>query len=155
MKTPQIKFLLLSISLMGLLISCVTEDLIKREYFLENDSEGSINILFFYPDNKFNPQLSTTLENGKSLRARIDQSSFDDEETDLVNAYYADSVRIVFNREKVLVYTFDYSNFEFSNPQSRNVLKHSNYELIGEQKFRFVITEEDFDNATSCDGDCD
>jgi hypothetical protein len=71
------------------------------------------------------------------------------------NSFLSDSVVIIFNDQRKLS-TFLISDVAgtFSEPKFRNIFRHGNYEAIGNDKFLFKITEEDYENAIPCDGDC-
>ena len=56
-----------------------------------------------------------------------------------------------------LFYSFDSSEeiIIFSDPVDRNIFRASNYLQIDDEEFLFVLTQEDYNNATPCDGPCE
>ncbi|MFI8604891.1 hypothetical protein ACIGCP_10540 [Cellulophaga baltica] len=61
----------------------------------------------------------------------------------------ADSVRIIFDGNRVQIFSF---TTDFNEEGS--ILDENNYLLEG-GNFVYKITQENYDNATPCDGDCD
>ncbi len=66
-------------------------------------------------------------------------------------------VEIVFQNMRKLFYSFDSSEeiIIFSDPVDRNIFRASNYLQIDDEEFLFVLTQEDYNNATPCDGPCE
>lgn len=64
---------------------------------------------------------------------------------------------IVFDNERSIVHSFDLDengNTVFSEPTNRNLLRGVNYTHLGNDIYEFVLTEDDYNNAEPCDGDC-
>jgi len=64
---------------------------------------------------------------------------------------------VVFDNVRSLTHSFstdDNMNAIFSEPTNRNLLRGGNYSNIGNDIYEFVLTEEDYNNATPCDGNC-
>ncbi|MDC1503848.1 hypothetical protein N8475_01530 [Winogradskyella sp.] len=63
---------------------------------------------------------------------------------------------IVFSNSRKTTHSFDVedNNVIFSEPTDRNLFRGGNYIDIGNDNYEFVLTQEDYDNAIPCDGDC-
>lgn len=73
----------------------------------------------------------------------------------------ADSVAIIFNNQKFIGQTlYNKDNSYFSFPKERNIFNDENYikpnsgHSLLSLKNRFEITENDFNNAQNCNGNC-
>ena len=64
--------------------------------------------------------------------------------------------KIVFDNERYMSHSFDVEDDVniFSDPVERNVLRSGNYTNIGNDIYEFELTQEDYDNAILCHGDC-
>jgi hypothetical protein len=130
----------------------------RRDYSIENTTDYKIDIKVYNKfDKSFNESTSKTLmTKGEKLDVKIEQTS----DFDINYEYYpfdaigGDSLRLIFNDEKVLTILINAVDQSFSEPISRNILKHSNYQDIGNSKFLFKLTEQDYQNAAPCNGDC-
>ena len=72
-------------------------------------------------------------------------------------SYSSDSIYVVFDNERILKYVFSgdsNGNSVFSQPLNRNILRGGNYTNISNDIYEFVLTEEDYNNAIPCAGDC-
>ncbi|TVZ25916.1 hypothetical protein JM83_0857 [Gillisia sp. Hel_I_86] len=132
----------------------------KRTYIIENDTQQELKIKFYY---KFDGSLSNELK----LTPR---SSYNGEQFEVgqplsvdPNAIYpssslsSDSLVIIFNNEKKKINVVNdlQDGIFFSDPIERNIFRHGNYEDIGGDQFLYIITQQDYENAMPCDGDCD
>jgi hypothetical protein len=63
------------------------------------------------------------------------------------DVYEADSVAVIFNMERI-------EGHVFIEPISGSIMNLGDYERNGGQ-FTYTITEENYNNATPCDGPCD
>jgi hypothetical protein len=132
----------------------------KRTYLIENSFNGTVKLKFYdRRTGESRTRKSKVLTgNQQQLEGTIEQSNpFDNSNNNhIVSAVYgADSLRIIFDKKKVITQVFFTSSETFSEPLNKNVFRHENYEAIGNEKFLFKITEEDYQNATPCDGDCE
>lgn len=128
-----------------LLTACPEEIQNDRYYVLENSSNHEI-VLKFYSQGNLLAYLTTTLSEDETYEGSIryqneDLFSFPS------NAFKSDSIEIDFDNVKRRTYTIDFINGNFSEPINRNVFRHENYQDIGNDKFLFVITEEDYNAA--------
>ena len=125
----------------------------EREYIIENDTEFQLNIKFYnIKSGILIDGLSGIVQNrGLQLINIIEQTSeFDN---NIVPYIGTDSIRVIINKNKF--FTCTYNKSFFSEPINRNILKHSNYEDLGNEKYIFTITQEDYENATPCNGNCE
>lgn len=153
-------YLLIAISL---LMSCdvIDEQTTDAKFTITNGTDTSINLNFLFEDNSTN-NFSETLNPAQSYEGLTIESSvggiFDDPNKSVIGAFFADSIEIIFNNERSTTYTYTGNGNEnptYSEPISRNLFRSGNYEEISEENFIYTITQEDYDNATPCDGLCE
>lgn len=134
----------------------------QRQYVIENNSSVPIE-LQFYRDGELNFGFaSTQLQNGERLEGMIlDRSGgpwsalSNEELADRPSASFeADSVRVLFNNEKLKIHKISFVPLTFT-PSERNLLMDSDYSDIGGDKFLFTFGESDFENAEDCNGNCE
>lgn len=67
-----------------------------------------------------------------------------------------DTIIIIFNNERKFGYSFQTLEgvTTFSQPINRNIFRLGAYEALDNDEFLYTITQEDYDNATPCDGPC-
>lgn len=151
------KTLIITISaILIFLFGCTNEvEFNKRDYIIENDTDFQLNIEFY---NKTSGNLISDLSGildsrGLQLTNTIEQTSeFDNFSVPLVGA---DSVKVILNKDKFLISSYDSDNNVFSEPINRNIFRHSNYKNLGNERYLFKITQQDYENAIPCNGDCD
>ncbi|WP_299128259.1 hypothetical protein [uncultured Winogradskyella sp.] len=64
---------------------------------------------------------------------------------------------VVFDDERFMIHSLNLDengNTVFSEPINRNLLRGGSYTHIGNDFFEFVLTEEDYNNAIPCNGNC-
>ena len=130
----------------------------RRDYIIENNTNFSVNIKFYNVSNGIlNNQTSGILNNnGNQLTNKVEQDQpFTNSEDVPIFAHVSDSVKIIFNNEKFYINTFNTFNESFSEPISRNIFRHSNYEDLGNERYLYNITQQDYENAEDCNGNCD
>ncbi len=148
-----------------ILTSCGPEAVkFQRQYVIENSSTVPIEIRFYRSGELAFRFGATQLENGEQLEGQILErsggpwSDLSDENNERLPtlSFEADSVRLVFNNQKLHVYTeMSSPDGLIFTPSNRNILRDSDYSAIGGDKFLFTITESDFENAEDCDGNCE
>ena len=136
--------------LMGIcLLTCFLqncEDKIIRTYRLENGTEREIRMefyaygLFSHTGHIIGEGLiyegETDNDNGRHLSAGGTLS--------------ADSIIVTFDNEKRQLY---YGDILTSSPfTDRNILSEEPYEVLSNELYRFVFTEEDYENAADIEG---
>lgn len=141
-------------------LSCVKESrMYSRQYSLKNETNQNIKLKFYF---KYNEQLvygeiiklnDTEVFNGGFLET--DQPHSNDVDYPINTFKASDSVVIIFNNEKRNIMFLQNGDNIFSTPIDRNVFRHGNYVNMGGNNFQFTITEEDYNNAEDCNGDCD
>jgi hypothetical protein len=150
--------LVISASIFLSVLGCTDNEIemIDRDYIIENDTDFLVNIKFY---GRIDGQLSIkskTLENrGGQLSARLRQSDFDNSGYNTSSAFQGDSVRVTINNSKFYTNVFNTINYIFSEPLNRNLFIHSNYENLGNERYLFKITQQDYENAEDCNGNCD
>lgn len=166
MKKYRLRFLPLSLLISILFLeSCVVEaEEIDRQYQLINTSDTSIKIEFYntYLNTSFEAQIENEgvyLGDILTYRSGNDQWNFPNTPFPSFAFNNTDSLKIIFNDSKFLIYKFTpgdhpYENV-FSNPVDRNLFRNGNYEQINKERFQFNITQQDYENAEDCNGDCD
>jgi len=156
MKTFVIIILTIFLSVLGCTDNEV--EMNRRDYNIKNNTDNIIDITFYdRGSGNVVTQTSQVLNPDDELSEKVEQTSnFDDSNSNAIfNAYLGDSVRIVFNQVKFLTYTFHPDSNEFSEPINRNIFRHSNYENLGNERYLFKITQQDYENAEDCNGNCD
>ena len=139
--------------LMGIcLLTCFLqncEDKIIRTYRLENGTEREIK-MEFYEYGIFRHTLhiigeglifegSADNDAGKGIAAR--------------GAVNADSVIVIFDNAKIMTYTNISRETRVNRePSNRNFLLNDAYEIMSNELYRFVFTEEDYKNAADIEG---
>lgn len=127
-----------------------------RDYIIENDTDYKVDIKFYLNGNLNNLTSKVLNSKGEQLSEKVEQTSeFDNSGNNLLSAYQGNSIKIIFNNTKFYTHTFNTFNETFSEPIDRNLFWHSNYENLGNEKYLFKITEQDYENAEDCNGNCD
>ena len=137
-------------------------DYVRKEYILENSTENTVKLEFYQGSEPSFGFSSITL--GSSERIVGNEFEFskpisDDPEYNGPRlAFSADSVVVLFNNQKSKIDFYNVIEEEgiiYSDPKSRNIFRHGNYVKIGNEQFLYRITEEDYQNASPCNGECD
>jgi len=143
-----------------ILTSCVTESrMYPRQYSLKNESNQIIKLKLYLTSNN---QLSNEIliNNNQIYNAeKIETDQPHSVELDYILpidafGYASDSLIIVYNNLKKSIFYLDF-NGAFSNPINRNPFRFGNYTDIGSDTFQFIFTEDDYNNAIDCGGNCD
>lgn len=130
-----------------------------RTYIVENDTQVKIQLNFY---RKFDGVLLKEIKLDPNTRYKGEQIEVSQPLTNDPNMLYpsialsSDSLIIIFNNQKMktdVVYDIEDGIF-YSEPIERNIFRHGSYKNIGGDNFLFSITQQDLENATSCDGDC-
>jgi hypothetical protein len=143
------------------LFNCGPEaQMFERQYLIENKSNTTIQLYFYLLSEPVNDFSGIELNKNRILEGkRFEFSkpvSNDSDYTGSRLSFKSDSAIIIFNnKRKLSIYLKHDMESVFSEPKNRNIYRHGNYESIENDQFLFKITEEDFENATPCDGDCD
>lgn len=158
------KYLLMLTTLLILLTNCGPEaKTYDRQYIIKNESSKKIILTFFNQGSIVN-YLTDSLAPEENHEGQVLERSggpwedFSREEliSEPTASLEADSIRVVFNSEKLMTYVMKYvkGGSEFI-PTTRNVLRDLDYKSIGDHKFLFEITDADYNNAADCDGNCE
>ncbi len=144
--------------------SCVPEAVeIDRQYQLINKSETNIRIKFFntFSNDLYVIQLSKDVVYlGDVLTYRSGNTQLNENNSSFPTRALkdSDSLKMIFDNTKYLIskYTSGVSaENAFSSPINRNLFRHGNYEEIEKERFQFKITQQDYENAEDCNGNCD
>ena len=160
----NISLILVSIFSIFLIVSCVTEaEEIDRQYQILNMSKVDVMIKFY--NTYKNESFEITLSNNETylpdiLTYRSGNAQLSDQ-----NSYYpsgayqdSDSLVLIFNNEKLITNYYEAETafkYLFSEPINRNIFRHGNYVQIQKEVFQFTITEQDYENAEECNGNCE
>lgn len=157
-KNHRIMKNLILLLLAVILTNCVTESrMYLREYSLKNESNQVIKLKFYF---KYDNQLvydeiilnNTEVFNGGVLET--DQPHSNDINYPINHFRSSDSLIVIYNNLKKSTFSIGF-NGNLSTPIDRNPFRHGNYNDIGNDNFQFTITEEDYNNAIDCGGNCD
>jgi len=133
----------------------------QRQYVIENNSKVPVEIQF-YKDGELGRFAIAQLQNGGLFEGQVLERSGGpwselnlEELADRPSASFeADSVRVLFNNQKIRIYQISFVPLSFS-PSNRNILRDADYSAIGGDRFLFTIIESDFENAEDCNGTCE
>lgn len=152
------RYLILCISLV--FTSCGPEAVkFKRSFVIKNGLETAIKVNFLLNEDLVD---SSLLSSNQRIVGNEFESTVRPE--DIPNnsgpstSFNAIIIEVIYNNERKSVSTFsdiDNGLGFFSEPVERNLLRTGNYESIGNDEYLFTITQQDFDNATPCDGPCE
>ena len=69
-------------------------------------------------------------------------------------AFGADSIIVIFDHTKIIQYYLLSGKLTSIPKTNRNTLDDQSYEVLSNELYRFVFTEEDYENAEDCNGEC-
>lgn len=126
-------------------MSCTDSSTTTRVYRIINGTTRAVELRFYEIPLKgqTNFVFATELD-GSGLVIERKLKTYALETNSPIEAFEADSIALIFNKERVEGHTF-------SSPPGNSML--TNYERNGNQ-FTYTITEENYNNATPCDGPC-
>lgn len=146
----------------GLMSSCITESpRWERVYQIKNNSGYNVVIRSFENFNgtgMFDDII--LLDNDVFVGSEVSGTNFDAlnnlNSTRPSSSLNGSRFIVVYNDEKKHRHSFEIvnENTVFSDPVSRNLLRSGNYTDIGNNIYEFTLTEEDYNNAEPCNGDC-
>jgi hypothetical protein len=156
--------LLYLLAIIGL-IGCIgpEADMWERVYRVNNNTNFDV-VLRFYEN--FSEEVFEDInlsENQSYSGTEISGSNFDAlNDTESIRpgqSFSSFNIIIIFNSEKKIEYSLidtddDGITDSFSEPLDRNLLRDGNYSNIGNNIYQFELTQEDYDIATPCNGDC-
>jgi hypothetical protein len=128
-------------------ISCHTDDGRLYTYTLKNNSGIDIEIMAFSQTNEFREPITTLVDNGEEI---VKQYESDPPLNPNIYSYIGflqgDSIIVSYDNEKQQIFVQ-----ETCEGSERNPL---NICIYSDRQETFTFTEEDFQNATPCNGDC-
>ena len=120
---------------------------IKRKYTLENGTNREIQI-DFYTENR--PVRSVFKKGEGLLKEGFADDGGQADNIDPITAFDSDSVVITFDNEKRQIYYLSIITFGFESVpknQNRNIFDESTYMIENIELYRYIFTEEDYENA--------
>ena len=141
------------------LMNCVTEPRVyNRQYSIKNISGTQVKLKFYrVSSNELISEVilsSSQVYNGENLETDQPPSNYPDS-FEPVTSYPSSFIEIIYNSERKKAYRWNDNGVLFSEPINRNPFRHGNYENIGGDHFQYTITQEDYNNAEDCNGNCD
>lgn len=141
-----------------MLSSCgVTEAGIYNDtYIIENSTPYTIDIKGGFIRGEHNPETIRILA-GERFEKKLElQKPVKTPQEDAGSLFYSnDTLTVFFDNKRKFAYTYSFNPNVFSGPVNRNLLRHGNYIQIGKQTYKYTITNEDYQNATPCNGNCE
>ena len=152
------KHILYFLALITILISCGPEaEREETSYIIENNAEVEVILKLISSSNITTVNSLNQSERYRGQTREVSNPDRSDDSFAPSQSLDARMLTITFDNQRQLQYDVDLSGEDpiFSLPVNRNPLRHGNYEPIGNDEFLFTITQEDFENATPCDGPCE
>jgi len=144
------KNILFFFSFIFLLSSCGTDQGEGRtyNYILTNSSGHNIRIESFYLTSREEDPKIIDLENGEEIIKQFTSPAPPMQEYySYIGFFEGDSIIVTYNNQKQQIFVQETCEGSDRNPL--NICIYSN------QEETFTFTEEDYENATSCDGNCE
>lgn len=143
--------------------SCGPETMMfKRTYSIKNESDTQVTLNFYRANGD---QVESKILNNNQVFVGFEvettnENSFLDPESSVLSSSYSGSIKldVIYNNSFISTKEIlDDKNggTSFSLPLDRNVFRNGNYIPTGNEVYQFTITQQDFDNATPCDGPCE
>ena len=129
--------------------SCTDQGFYEGRYIIENDTERTVEIRFYKRQRVGAPILVLTKEiNGPGIIYDEFKKLYSPGDSEIPkDVFGADSLAVIFNSEKIQAH---YESIPFENSLS----DFGDYMQDGNTN-RYIITEENYENAIPCDGDCE
>ena len=162
MKTLN-KLYLIFVIIFMFLSSCVTEaDMWERTYQVKNNTGYDVTFRAFKNYTGIGPFEDITILDGDIFIGETTSGSNfdyinDPNNLDPTSSYDFIRFIVIYNNERSAICSVDFDDNDsaiFSSPIVRNLFRGGNYTDIGNDIYEFVLTEEDYNNAIPCDGDC-
>jgi hypothetical protein len=152
------KILIISTTII-LFSNCVTESkMYPRQYSIKNESSQNVKLKFYLTFTNVELIDEVAIFNNESFKSELIEFSkpHSVDENYLINTAFkgSDSLVIIYDNSKRSIYSVDFYG-NFSEPIDRNLFRFGNYEDLGNDEFQFTITQEDYNNAEDCNGNCD
>ncbi|MFD2100089.1 hypothetical protein [Flagellimonas iocasae] len=130
------------------MISCTDSSTTTRNYRILNDTDHTVELRFYKASTATSERsfVFKVVIEGEGLVLERTLKTYPPDTNGPTDVYEADSVAVVFNGERV-------EGHIFIEPISGSIMNLGDYERNGVQ-FTYTITEENYTNATPCDGSC-
>lgn len=129
------------------LSSCHTDDGRIYIYKLRNTSGIGINIIAYSKSNEFREPTITNIDDGEEIIKHYKSDShLEPNVYNFVSFFQGDSIIVTYGNEKQEIF-----EEEFCEGSERNPL---NLCIYSDQEETFTFTQEDYQNANPCNGDC-
>jgi hypothetical protein len=136
----------------GLLVLCGCTDssTTTRKYSIVNETTHTVELRFYKASiatQERNFVFKVDIE-GEGLVLERTLKTYPPDTNGPIDAYKADSVAVIFNKERV-------EGHILTEPEFRSIMNISGYQSNEEgNDYIYTITETNFNNATPCDGTC-
>ena len=141
-------FYLLTIVLFFTLSSCVDQDTPETTFTLFNDSTQNV-LIKPYARNRTDGVISggSVAANFININSNLKKTFLREHRDDrtFYSIKYVDSVRVIFGNSKLLVFVCD----DWPSMANCNTI------FLGDTNYEYHITEEDYNSAIDCNGDCE
>jgi len=129
--------------------SCTDQGDYKGRYIIENATERAVTIKFYDRQGMGEPILILTKEiDGSGIIYDEFKTLYSPGDNEIPEDFFdADSLAVIFDNQKIQAY---YESLPFENSLS----DFGDYIQEGDTN-RYIITEENYQNAVGCNGDCE
>ena len=144
---------ILLISLSLILQNCGTDkiDRVNRVYRIENGTQREITMKFY----AFGIFQQTKHIIGEGLIHEGTATNDAGAGIGPHGAINADSLVVIFDNQKMQRFYYGNSGLVINPPEGRNIYDDEEYEIINNELYHFVFTEQDYENAEDCGGNCE
>jgi hypothetical protein len=132
------------------LLACIDTLTFTARYRIANGTGHAVELRFYkaiLADQERNFVFKVDIE-GEGLVLERTLKTYPPDTNGPIDAYKADSVAVIFNKERV-------EGHILTEPEFRSIMNISGYQSNEEgNDYIYTITETNFNNATPCDGTC-
>ena len=125
---------------MFLLLVGACEHSVERTYVIENQSNHSLEVKFFRSDILTSKIVLNDGDKWETLYSEDMATG-----VDAARALHADSLTVTFDNMRILYYSFPTTG-------NRNLLSNDSYIIESDELYRYIFTEQDYENAEEIAG---